>query len=590
MASRSNLMIAICESVAAGARFLAPDWPVASGLGSRLSLCVAVAPDLAVAAPSSELSSLAPLLRPGAPRQIGASPVQCDVLRTLGGAGVPRCAGLASLLPDAPFSAAGSSKAYQETLLLLGVGAGAAVCGIDDWDGLLFSKDQNGDNGGGKPPSKPSDGFNQAESLRWARWISRNFAIDLSASDVNQLYAVLSVCTEVIPAADFMELLFSKFPNDGPDCGPLAVNGNRCADKPVAGNAGGNPAPEEDKNPQDESAAVKERTASGFRDVLSLNLDGIVVKNPAFFSPWCDKSLSSKKAAPSSSNDWLIKACDHTPEQDKKLLEEGSVFKKKKATAHADWCDGEDGKATPKQGAYSQKPQGTDPEVKTKLRHFQKLEDVLFQKAENLFKQQIRLDKREVLQDSEAEMLKEKREEVEKLLQLQSEERKLLDLKQSKIQAAASDLQAREAKLLKEKQEVTLGRKEVSAGKMHVADEEKRLATELAKVDKDKNDILVERRALQDIVRASELKKRSAVVAFLKALPRGLPHVATPFGEWLSLLGLLIVIGGVVVSGKEQPKILELCVNMLVNEVSDQVKAWQDRFDRASRGDGKSEK
>ncbi|KAM0860469.1 hypothetical protein ACQ4PT_046521 [Festuca glaucescens] len=585
MASRSNLMIAICESVAAGARFLAPDWPVASGLGSRLSLCVAVAPDLAVAAPSSELSSLAPLLRPGAPRQIGASPVQCDVLRTLGGAGVPRCAGLASLLPDAPFSAAGSSKAYQETLLLLGVGAGAAVCGIDDWDGLLFSKDQNGDNGGGKPPSKPSDGFNQAESLRWARWISRNFAIDLSASDVNQLYAVLSVCTEVIPAADFMELLFSKFPNDGPDCGPLAVNGNRCADKP--GNAGGNPAPEEDKNPQDESAAVKERTASGFRDVLSLNLDGIVVKNPAFFSPWCDKSLSSKKAAPSSSNDWLIKACDHTPEQDKKLLEEGSVFKKKKAT---DWCDGEDGKATPKQGAYSQKPQGTDPEVKTKLRHFQKLEDVLFQKAENLFKQQIRLDKREVLQDSEAEMLKEKREEVEKLLQLQSEERKLLDLKQSKIQAAASDLQAREAKLLKEKQEVTLGRKEVSAGKMHVADEEKRLATELAKVDKDKNDILVERRALQDIVRASELKKRSAVVAFLKALPRGLPHVATPFGEWLSLLGLLIVIGGVVVSGKEQPKILELCVNMLVNEVSDQVKAWQDRFDRASRGDGKSEK
>lgn len=47
--------------------------------------------------------------------------------------------------------------AYQETLILLGVGAGAAVYGIDDWDGLLFSNDKNGDSGGRKPPTKPTD-------------------------------------------------------------------------------------------------------------------------------------------------------------------------------------------------------------------------------------------------------------------------------------------------------------------------------------------------------------------------------------------------------------------------------------------------
>ncbi|KAM0860470.1 hypothetical protein ACQ4PT_046522 [Festuca glaucescens] len=310
MASRSSL-IALCESFAARARIVDSQSAIPAGLGSRLSLVAALGPDLAVAPPPTvlctDLCSLAPLLQAGKPLQVGSSPLEHDVIRAMRGVSVHVGAAMPFMQPVNTSSSAGSN-----------------------------------------------DGFNQAEFRRWACWISRNFAIDLSASDVNQMYAVLSVCTEVFSAADFMELLFSKFPNDGPDCGPLALNVNRCADKPVAGNAGGNPGPEEDKNPQDESSAVKERTASGFLDVLSLNLDGIVVKNPAFLSPWCDKSLSSKKAAPSSSNDWPIGASFEEKHFDDKVSpKEGSSSLNTQVGATFSGEKHFDDKASPKEGASS---------------------------------------------------------------------------------------------------------------------------------------------------------------------------------------------------------------------------------------------
>ncbi|KAM0860472.1 hypothetical protein ACQ4PT_046523 [Festuca glaucescens] len=227
-----------------------------------------------------------------------------------------------------------------------------------------------------------------------------------------------------------------------------------------------------------------------------------------------------------------------------------------------------------------------DPEEeKTKLR-IQKLEFALLQFAHRLFKQMTRQDERQVLQDTEAVLLKEKREELEKVLQSQEEERKILDVKERNIEAAAKDLEAREAKMIKELEEVALGREEVSVGKVRVAAEQKRLAMEMSNVNNEKYAIFMERRVLQDLVKESELKKRSAAMPFLKALTGAVRHAATPVVEWLSLLALMVVVGGVVVSGKTPFEVFQLCLDMLLNEVNDRLQKSQDRVDRASKDDG----
>lgn len=142
MASRSPL-IALCESYAARSRFLDSSSALAAGLGSRLSLCAALAPDLAVAPPASGLCSLAPLLQAGKPIQVDASPIDHDVIREMRGVAVHFRAAMPFIQPGSTSSSAGS-KGHGYPVLGVGAAIAAIAVGVDSLDGvLLFCKDQN---------------------------------------------------------------------------------------------------------------------------------------------------------------------------------------------------------------------------------------------------------------------------------------------------------------------------------------------------------------------------------------------------------------------------------------------------------------